>query len=605
MQKKYFSSLVLFSLLLLLLCSYTLTAQNKEPETIRLKIIGMSDLHGNFLPYNFLERRPATAGLPYIYSFVRQERKDTSQHVVVLNSGDILQGSMSVYYYNYVDPRDTYMPFVFLNKVGVDASVMGNHDLDPGMFIIRRAQTFGIALNSELLAANVVFRGTQRRVLKPYTILEKGGLRIAVLGLTTPILTQCAKTTVLDGLDILDMLEPARYWMNHIQTREAPDLVIGLFHAGFMDITPDTKECLLINNPAYIAKNVPGFDGFILGHQHKNILERIYINDRPVWFVEPGFGGSHVGVIDFEVQKIPGERAKILNSSARLENVSETQVLTQDILDDFRDEMDIIKDVANEVVTVLKDTANCVDALFGSSFFVDITHKVQLKHTGADVSFASLLGVNVLIPPGPLTFSDLLRFYRFENKLVTLNMSGKEIKDYLEYSYNLWTHEMSSPNDMFLTMIPENQRGSFVFKVPVYNFDSGTGLDYVVDVTKPAGKRVTILRMWSERPFHEDSIYKVAVNSYRFSGAGGHFELGAKIKPEELANRSVRTYDIQVRELIRRELVQRDNTDMSLCNLYNNWRFIPDNYVHPAKNRETAELNQILGRAPKLTNTAK
>jgi 2',3'-cyclic-nucleotide 2'-phosphodiesterase/3'-nucleotidase len=562
--------------------------KSSTEESIRVKIIGMSDLHGNILTYDHLNRRPAVGGLPYVYSYVRQERKDTTQHVIFLNSGDYLQGSMAMYYYNFMDRREEYMPSVFLSKVGVDVSVFGNHDLEPGGSSIRRFHGFTRTTDSEILTANVVLRGSQRRYFEPYTILERDGLRIAILGLTTPIMTQCARTQIVPGLEILDMFESAKLWMNRIRTVEEPDLIIGLFHAGFMEKTDadsSYEDCLNVNDPMYIAQNVQGFDGIILGHRHLIRIDSILTDGHPVWLIEPGFSGRHVAVLDFELKKIPGERAQIISSSAKIESVTGIE-LDQDILDEFAEEEAIIAMAAAQPVGILLDTIHSSDAFFGSNFFVDLVHKVQLEASKAEVSFASPLSTSVTVPSGEITFSDLLRIYRFENNLMKFWMSGREIKDYLEYSYGLWTDQMHSPSDRLLRL-NTNENLPFLFETPAYNFDSGAGLDYDVDVTKPVGQRIKILRMWNDRPFHEDSIYTVVANSYRFSGAGGHLELGAKISPNELSNRAIQLYNMQVRELIRREFVYQK--EMSVFQ-YDNWKFIPNDFVTPARDREMEVL---------------
>ena len=585
-------------LLLIVLVSFTKQDEPKENEIIRLRIIGMSDLHGNFLPYDHLQRRPATGGLPWVYSFVRQERKDATQQIVFLNSGDMLQGSMAAYYYTYLDKRDQFMPAVFMGRTGVDATVFGNHDLEPGQLAMIEFNRVGNEQNSAVLSANVVFRGSNRRFMRPYSIVERDGLRIAILGLTSPILTQCAKTQITAGLDVLEMLESARYWMDRLHATEDPDMVIGLFHAGFANKNSDTaSHCFKVNDPLYIAEHVPGFDGFILGHTHQLKIDSIQVNGRQIFLVEPGVGGRHVGILDFEIQRNSDETFTILRSSAKLENVSENQQLCQDILDEFAEEEAIIAKAAGELVVYFKDTINSVDSYFGSNFFSDIVHKVQLAlDTAADVSFASPLSAKIMLTPAYLTFADLLRIYRFENKLVPLRMTGGEIKGYLEYSYGLWVNQMLTPNDNLLRLADPSS--PFLFVTPAFNFDSGAGLDYEVDVTKPVGERITILRLWNDKPFHEDSVYRVIANSYRAAGAGGHMEIGAGLNPRNLQRRIIQfptnieereLYSTQVRELIRRNFIQQEELGDFR---YDNWRFVPENFVVPAKEREREILLQ-------------
>jgi 2',3'-cyclic-nucleotide 2'-phosphodiesterase/3'-nucleotidase len=558
----------------------------------------MSDLHGNFLDYDYIRKRPSMGGLVYVHQFVEQERRDTTQHVILLNGGDVLQGEMQIYYYNYVDRRGPYMPAVFFNRVGVDAGVIGNHDFEVGGHILGQ---FMQELESDLLGANVVYEGTLEPFFKPYTILEKGGVKIAILGLTMPIQTECVTAHLAEGLEMLDMLEPAQRWMKHIQRLESPDLIIGLFHAGFpygADSALIGRECFKENNPSYIVENTPGFDAVVLGHLHKTTEERIVnIAGDSVWMIEPGYGGRYVAIVDFELQKIPGKKAKILSSSTKIEHVEESQKKLQpEISATIAEERKLMEQVANERVAFLLDTICNIEAFFGSSYFVDLIHKVQLDYTGADVSFASPLSTNALINPGNLTYSDLFRVYRFENTLTVLTMTGKEIKDYLEYSYSLWINRMHSPRDRLLRTKPNTPgAGRFLgrqFEISQYYFDSAAGFDYEVDVTKPFGRRVTILEMWDGERFDEKQTYTVVTNRYRTSGAGGHFELGAKITQSQLLDRITLNDNIMIRELIRREFMQQGEV---VPFQYNNWKFVPERYVIPAKEREILELKE---RAP-------
>jgi 2',3'-cyclic-nucleotide 2'-phosphodiesterase/3'-nucleotidase len=218
-------------------------------------------------------------------------------------------------------------------------------------------------------------------------------------------------------------------------------------------------------------------------------------------------------------------------------------------------------------------------------------HKVQLEHTGADISFASPLSSNVIIPPGDITFSDLFRIYRFENTLAVLSMSGREILDYLEYAYDLWVNQMTSPSDRMLkTKYNPQQSGTFLgrqFIIPQYYFDSGAGLDYEIDVTKPAGNRIRVLRMWNDEPFDENRIYKVVTTAYRAAGAGGHMDLGAGISVTEMPNRIIYHDNIMIRELIRKEFIRQG--EIVPFN-FGNWRFVPEKYAEAARAREFEEL---------------
>ena len=117
--------------------------------------------------------------------------------------------------------------------------------------------------------------------------------------------------------------------------------------------------------------------------------------------------------------------------------------------------------------------------------------------------------------------SDMFNLYKYENQIYVLRMTGKEIHDYLEMSYALWTNTMTKADDHIMLLEHNgNGRNGYGFKNLAFNFDSAAGIDYVVDVTKPEGEKVEIKCMSDGQPFDENKWYNVAMNSYRGNGGG-------------------------------------------------------------------------------------
>ena len=183
-------------------------------------------------------------------------------------------------------------------------------------------------------------------------------------------------------------------------------------------------------------------------------------------------------------------------------------------------------------------------------------HSIQLEITRADISFAAPLSFDVQIPEGPITVGDMFKLYRFENMLYTMTLSGEEIQKYLEFSYSEWFNTMKGPGNLMLKFRtgkdgkPTLTNGKAWLKNQPYNFDSAAGINYTVDVSKPEGSRIVISGFSDGRPFENNKMYKVAVNSYRGNGGGGHFTEGAGIKKEELRSRLVQSTDRDLRYYI-------------------------------------------------------
>ena len=166
-------------------------------------------------------------------------------------------------------------------------------------------------------------------------------------------------------------------------------------------------------------------------------------------------------------------------------------------------------------------------------------------------------------------------------------LTGKEIKGYLEHSYSLWTNQMQSPEDDLLLF--DNQYTGINKKLLYnsYNFDSAMGIKYTVDVTKPYGNKINIISMSDGSSFDLDKTYKVAINSYRANGDDGMLIKGAGIPKEKIKDRIVKTSDNDLRSDIMQYIHQK-GTITPECK--NEWKFIPEEWVAPAIERNRNDL---------------
>jgi 2',3'-cyclic-nucleotide 2'-phosphodiesterase/3'-nucleotidase len=211
------------------------------------------------------------------------------------------------------------------------------------------------------------------------------------------------------------------------------------------------------------------------------------------------------------------------------------------------------------------------DALFGPSAFMDFIHQMQLDVTGAKISFAAPLVYDAL-PEGELKVRDIYRLYPYENNLYVLWLTGREIKNYLEMSYGLWTTRMSSSDDHLLLL---DEAGNWL-KHPYFYFDSAAGIVYEVDVTKPIGDKVSIKHMADGTPFRMDERYMVAMNSYRAHGGGGLLTSGAGITHEQLHERTEYATTADLRFYMLNYIEMRDSISPRTLN---QWRFVPERWT--------------------------
>ena len=261
MKKFAFIFVVLFGFAL------SLTAQERE---VKLKIVQTSDVHGNYYPYNFITQKDWAGSLARVHAFVQKKREIYKDNLILLDNGDILQGQPTAYYYNYIDTVSPHLCAEMMNYMGYDAGNMGNHDVETGRRVFDRWIS---ECNFPVLGANIIDTATGETHLKPYKVMERDGVKIVVLGMITPAIPAWLSENLWKGLRFDDMEQTAKKWMKIIREKEKPDLVIGLFHAG--------QDAFLMsgkyneNASLSVAKNVPGFDMVLMGHDHARECKKI------------------------------------------------------------------------------------------------------------------------------------------------------------------------------------------------------------------------------------------------------------------------------------------------------------------------------------------
>ena len=572
-------------ILVLILCQVlwagTMEAQEK---VVKLKIVETSDVHGNFYPYDFVRRQPSAGSLARVYTWVQQERRRFGDNLILLDNGDILQGQPSAYYYNYIDTVSPHLTAEMLNFMAYDVGNMGNHDIETGRAVFDR---WTGDCRFPVLGANILDTATGKTHLKPYVVLEREGVKIAVLGMITPAIPMWLSENLWPGLRFEDMETAARKWIPFIREQEKPDVIIGLFHAGKNAVWMGGKY--RDNASVEVASRVPGFDVVLAGHDHARACFKV-ANEAgdSVLVVNPANNAVTVGDVEITLTLRGGKVTDKL-VEGRLTDVGALEP-SPEFMQHFAGQYDAIQAFVSKKIGRFTQPISTRPAYFGPSAFVDLIHRLQLEIGKAEISLAAPLSFDARIEAGDIYVSDMFNLYKYENMLYTMSLSGKEIRGALEMSYALWTNQMHSPGDPLLLLRESSVSGAeerTFFQHPSYNFDSAAGIIYTVDVTRPAGQKVTILSMADGTPFDENRMYKVAVNSYRGNGGGELLTKGAGISQEELKSRILFSTDKDLRYYLMQYIEQRQIvTPRSL----DQWKFIPANWVKPAAERDYKKL---------------
>lgn len=521
-----------------------IVAVSAQDKIVKLKIVETSDIHGNYYPYDFILRHEAGGSLARIHAFVQKEREVYKDNLLLLDNGDILQGQPCAYYYNYIDTISPHLAAEVLNYMQYNTGNMGNHDVETGRAVFDR---WADDCKFPILGANIIDTATGKTHFKPYEVLERDGVKIVVLGMITPAIPVWLSENLWKGLRFDDMEETARKWMKIIREKEKPDLVIGIFHAG--------QDALLMggkyreNASVEVARNVPGFDIVLMGHDHARELKKIKnIAGDSVLIMDPASKGIVVANADVTLKLRKGKVIEKHIDGALTD--MKDYAASEDFMKHFAPQFNAVQDFVSKKIGSFTETISTRPAYFGSSAFIDLIHLLQLEITNADISLAAPLSYDTEINKGDVFVSDMFNLYKYENMLYTMKLSGKEVKDALEMSYNLWTNQMKSADDHLLLFRKQRREGATdraSFQNFSFNFDSAAGIIYTVDVTKPKGEKITIISMADGTPFSMDKMYKVALNSYRGNGGGELLTKGAGIPQDELKGRILFSTDKDLR----------------------------------------------------------
>ena len=551
-----------------------------DTKTIKLRVIETSDVHGYFFPYDYVERKPLKGTMVRVSTYVNRLRQDYGDRLLLIDNGDILQGQPTCYWSNYIARDDENIAASVVNYMGYDAATVGNHDIETGHEVYDK---WIREVRCPMLGANIVDTKTGKPYVKPYQTFIRDGVKIAVIGMLTPTISSWLNESLWQGMDFREMVGCARYWVNYIKEVEHADLVFGLFHSGKDGgiCYPDGR---MEDASEKVAREVPGFDIIFFGHDHIQHNEWVEnIDGQQVLMLDPSCWALNVSDAQIELTYKDDQLVK-KDIKGNIVYIGD-EAIDRQMADHFQPQTDRIKQYVDRRIGRFETTVRTRDSYFGNSAFTDFIHNLQLQISKADISFNAPLSFDSQIKAGDVTVADMFKLYRFENQLYILNLTGREIKGHLEESYARWANTMTSADDHLLLLNDESKgdQQRMGFRNYTFNFDSAAGIDYEVDVTKPEGQKVRILRMSDGTPFDEQKTYKVVMNSYRGNGGGDLLIKGAGIPKEELGKRIIYQSPLDLRYYLMEEIEHQGSVRPEANS---NWKFVPEEWTKPAAQRD-------------------
>jgi 2',3'-cyclic-nucleotide 2'-phosphodiesterase / 3'-nucleotidase len=528
------------------------SAEPGAAQRAHVVILGTTDMHGRVFPIDYYTNKYDNVGIAKVGTLVKEARKNDPD-LLLVDSGDTIQGTPLEYFHNKRNntPPDPMM--LAMNALHYDSMTVGNHEYNFGLKVLEKARS---EAKFPWLSANTYnnqVKGDPSNHYTPYIIKEVQGVRVGVLGLTTPGIPNWENKPNYEGLEFRETVSEARKWVQVLRDVGKVDVVVIAMHMGIEEDlrTGQTNPSQVPNENAAltIARQVPGVDVILMGHTHQDVPSLVV---NGVLLTQANRWASHVARVDLYLEKGEAARWRVVAESARTIPVTEKTAVDPEIAQLGQPYDKETQDWLSRAIGESPQEITSQDCRFRDTAIIDLIQRVQLEAGKADVSMAACFNPQARIPKGPVTVRDIAGLYEYENTLVTLELTGQQLKDALEHSARYFREYQ--PGKSLAELVDQH--------IPGYNFDMAEGVTYDLDVTKPFGQRIQNLK-FKGQPLNPTQKLRVVTNNYRVNGGGGF----TMFKNAPVVYRSSE----EVRELII-DWVERNKTIPTQAS--NNWRIV-------------------------------
>ena len=504
-----------------LLCSlFALSAVSTAmAQEVNIKLLGTSDIHGRVVPWSYgADVEDKSGSYAQIATYVKDVRKN-NKNVVLVDVGDAIQDNqVDVFAKDKKYYKDHPIPKV-LNEMKYDVFVLGNHEFNFGMKALDEILK---DIKAKKLTANFYYKKNDKRYIDATTIIEKDGVKLGIIGLSTPMSAKFEEDTGnLKDMKFTSPTEEARTQVEKLKAKGV-DAIIAVTHMGIDNENniPDTGMRDVINA-------VDGIDVVIAGHMHKDVPSETIKNTL---ITEPHRYGTVVSEVDLTFDINDKKEVKLVKKESKTVPVKALEA-DKKIVEIYKPYHEKLRELNNVVIgqteneMVPQETKHGVSAAFSkdtglSSFIND----VEQHYSGADVVTFSFDHQKARMDKGDIKKKDIIFNYRYAGGDVTVyELTGKQLKEYMEWSANYF--DTIQPGDTEYRYNAERKKSKYV------TYDIFGGVNYKIDLRNPQGSKIVDLTLADGKPVTDDMKLKVGMNSYRFAqlnGKGGIWE-GQKI----------------------------------------------------------------------------
>lgn len=475
-----------------------ITKGEAGPEEVTLSFAATSDVHGRIYPYEYgIDSEDPSAGLAKTYTIVKKLR-EKNPNLILMDIGDTVQDNSAELFNNL----ETHPMVEALNTMDYDAWILGNHEFNfEKDFLLRNVKNF----KGSVISVNIENEDDGSKFVLPYQIYDIQGVKVALVGGIPPHVPmwEASAPEHFKGLTFEDPMTAVKETLDELDGKY--DVLVGAFHLGRKDEYGKTGVFDL-------AEAYPQFDLIFAGHEHAR-----YVTDiNGITVLEPGAYGWGVSNGEIKVVKKDGkwEVQDIVAKNVETKDVE----ADKGILDQFKNVHDESRADANKVVGKVNDKfIKRTDYITGEdkvttmptsqledNAIIELINEVQNYFAKSDVSAAAVFNFDSNLNAGDFKKKDVAFIYKYTNTLMGVNMTGENLLKYMEWSMNYYNQ--AKPGDVTVSFNP---------KVRGYNYDMFDGVNYKVDISKPAGERIVDATI-NGQPIDPKKTYKVAINNYRF-----------------------------------------------------------------------------------------